>query len=126
MHNRKILQRGILGLRGAEYYIYHLSIINPFLPVELTPKEKEVLGTFMSFEGDLAEKDRFGTTCRKIVKEKLKMSDGGLTNHLTTLKEKEAIIEVNKVWTVSSHLIPSKGQQNYQFKITQENETATS
>jgi hypothetical protein len=121
----RIIQKSILQLKEAEYFIYHLSIINPFLPVELTPKEKQVLGTFMSFSGDIAEKNRFGTTCRKIVKEKLNMSDGGLSNHLAKLKEKEAIIEVNNMLVISSFLVPSKKQQNYQFKIRQEDEVAT-
>jgi hypothetical protein len=31
----------------------------------LTPKEREVLVTFMSFNGDLADKDRFSSTFRK-------------------------------------------------------------
>lgn len=47
-----IIQKGLVGLIGKDYYIRHLSIINPFLPVELTPKEREVLGTFMSFKGE--------------------------------------------------------------------------
>jgi hypothetical protein len=117
----KIIQKGILGLKEAQYYIYHLSIINPFLPVELTPKEREVLGTFMSFKGDLAEKDRFGTSSRKEVKKLLAMSDGGLSNHLSALRSKGAIREdLNGVIQVAAILLPEEKQQNYQFKIVQE------
>lgn len=117
----RIIQKGILGLRGAEYYTYHLSIINPFLPVELTPKEREVLGTFMAFKGELAEKDRFGTTFRKEVKKMLSMSDGGLSNHLSSLRSKGAIRENLKgILEIVEILLPEEKQQNYQFKIVQE------
>jgi hypothetical protein len=117
----RIIQKAILQLKGAEYYIYHLSIINPFLPVELTPKEREVLGTFMSFKGDLAEKDKFGTSFRKEVKTMLSMSDGGLSNHLTSLKSKGAIQEdLQGIMKVAPILIPEDKQQFYQFKIVQE------
>lgn len=117
----RIIQKSILQLKGAEYYTYHLSIINPFLPIELTPKEREVLGTFMSFKGDLAEKDRFGTSLRKLVKSTLSMSDGGLSNHLTSLKSKGAIQEdLQGIMQVAPILIPEEKQQFYQFKIVQE------
>lgn len=122
----RIIQKSILQLKGAEYYIYHLSIINPFLPVELTPKEREVLGTFMAFKGELAEKDRFGTSFRKEVKRLLKMSDGGLSNHLTSLRGKGAIKEkLNGTLEVTEILLPEEKQQNYQFKIVKENEATT-
>lgn len=116
----KIIQKSILEIQGAQYYIHHLSIINPFLPVELTPKEREVLGTFMSFKGETADKDRFGTTFRKDVKSMLNMSDGGLSNHLSSLKSKGAIKEeLGGVITVAAILLPEENQQFYQFKITQ-------
>jgi hypothetical protein len=117
----RIIQKGIVGLKDAQYYIYHLSIINPFLPIELTPKEREVLGTFMSFKGGLAEKDRFGTSFRKEVKSTLGMSDGGLSNHLSSLKNKGAIKEdLNGAIQIAGILLPEERQQNYQFKIVQE------
>jgi hypothetical protein len=117
----KIIQKGILGLKEAQYYIYHLSIINPFLPIELTPKEREVLGTFMSFKGELATKDRFGTSFRKEVKSMLSISDGGLSNHLSALKGKGAIKEdLNGFIQIASILLPEEKQQFYQFKIVQE------
>lgn len=117
----RIIQKAILQLKGAEYYIYHLSIINPFLPVELTPKEREVLGAFMSFKGDLADKDRFGTSFRKEVKAMLSMSDGGLSNHISSLKSKGAIQEdLQGIMQIAPILLPEERQQNYQFKIVHE------
>ena len=115
-----IIQKGLVGLVGKDYYIRHLSIINPFLPVELTPKEREVLGTFMSFKGEVAEKDRFSTYFRKEVKEALKLSDGGLSNHLKALKDKGAIKEeLNGSIIIASFLLPTEKQQFYQFKIVE-------
>ena len=86
-----IIQKGLIGLKGTAYYIQHLSIINPFLPVELTPKEREVLGTFMSFKGDAAEKDRFGPTLRTEVKALLKQILSTVKNELPTITEEEAL-----------------------------------
>jgi DNA-binding transcriptional ArsR family regulator len=115
----KIIQKGIVGLSGPQYYIQHLGIINPFLPVELTPKEREVLGNFMAFKGEVAERNRFSTVFRKEVKRALKMSDGGLSNHLTSLKNKGAIKEeLDGSITIASILLPEDKQQFYQFKIT--------
>lgn len=115
----KLIQKGITELTRVEYYRYHLNIINPFLPIELTPKEREVLGTFMSFQGELADRDRFGTSFRKEVKTLLHMSDGGLCNYLSSLKAKGAIIENNGLLTIAPILIPEDKQQFYQFKIVQ-------
>jgi hypothetical protein len=115
-----IIQKGILGLKEAEYYIQHLNIINAFMPVELTPKEREVLGTFMSFKGELTKSDRFGTSYRKKVKEMLSLSDGGLSNYMNTLRKKEAIMEKDGVLIISPFLIPAEKVQCYQFKIVAE------
>jgi hypothetical protein len=117
----RIIQKGLLGLKGAEYYIYHLSIINTFLPVEITPKEREVLGHFMSFKGEEAEQNRFGTMFRKKVKSTLSLSDGGLSNHISALRNKGAIKEeLSGVITIAPLLLPEEKQQFYQFKIVQE------
>ena len=74
----------------------------------------------MSFKGVLAEKDRFGTTFRKEVKSILSMSDGGLSNHISSLKSKGAIRDdLNGIIQVASILLPEEKQQFYQFKIVQ-------
>ena len=54
-----------LRLPKTQYYTKHLSIVNIFLPIQLTPKEIEVLAAFMSLEGDIADQ-RFGTSARKM------------------------------------------------------------
>lgn len=111
----------IMNVTKEDYYVVHLSIINPLLPVRMTPKELEVLGTFMSLTGDIAEADRFGTTCKKIVKEKLNLSDGGLGNYIKTLKEKGFIYySMDGKLSILDVLQADEKSQGYMFKIIEE------
>jgi len=49
------------------------------------------------------------------------MSDGGLSNHLTSLRSKGAIKEdLSGIIQIAAILLPEEKQQNYQFKIVQE------
>ena len=102
-----------LNLSHNEYYRQHLAIINAFLPVKLTPKEIDVLALFMSFKGDL-EKDRFGTTARKIVMKDLNLSSGGLGNYIKSLKNKGFITDDMKI---PGLLKPNDSSQEYMFKL---------
>ena len=114
-----IIQKSILGLTGLDYYTYHLGIINSFLKEELTPKEREVLGAFMSFKGELVESNRFETLFRKKVREILNISHGGLSNYLKALKDKGAIVEgEDGILKIVEELFPTEPHQFYQFKIT--------
>lgn len=106
----------LLKLTKDNYFMKHLLIINPLLPEQVTPKEAEILGAFMSLEGDIAN-DPFGTTGRKIVRDKTGVSPGGLGNHLRELKEKGFIYEEDKTLKIVPALIPNKKEQLYQFKL---------
>lgn len=115
----EIIKKSLL-LSEDEYFTTHLSIINPMLPQKLTPKEIEVLGTFMSLKGDIAQVDRFGTSCRKIVKAKLNLSDGGLGNYIKSLKDKGFIVKSDEevgVLKIPQFLFAEKSSQGYMFKI---------
>lgn len=101
-----------LELNEEEFYKIHLSIVNAILPIKLTPKEIEVLATFMSLKNELAN-DRFGTTARKVVMDKLSLSPGGLGNYIKTLKEKGFI----KNNTIISFLVPNSDIQEYFFQL---------
>ena len=90
----------------------HLEIINPLLPVSLTPKEIEVLSSFMSLQGDIS-KDRFGTTARKMVQQSVGLSVAGMSNYMKSLKSK-GFITGNKILPI---LFPTNGEQDYQFKL---------
>jgi DNA-binding MarR family transcriptional regulator len=107
-----MILRKQLRLKRQGYYEVHLQLVNALLPVKLTPKEVEVLAAFMSLDGDIG-RDRFGTTARKMIKEKLGLSDGGLGNYLKALKEKGFVKdgEVNKL------LGADEKEQVYIFKL---------
>lgn len=109
-----------LKLTRGEYFKKHLLIINHILPVQMTPKEAEVLAAFMSLEGDIS-KDPFSTTGRKMVREKLNISAGGLGNYLDQLKTKGFIYEYeekdDKILKIIPILVPQDKIQGYQFKL---------
>lgn len=107
-------------LRFEEQYHFfntHLQVINVFLPVKLTPKEIEVVASFMSLK-DLFKEEMFGTTARKMVMKSLKLSPGGLGNYLRTLKKKGFIVEKDEQQQFFPLLYPSGKEQLYQFKLT--------
>ena len=118
----EILKKSLL-LNEEDYFTTHLSIINPMLPKQLTPKELEVLGAFMSLKGDIASVDRFGTSCRKIVKNKLNLSDGGLGNYIKSLRDKGFILKNDEdILYVPQVLFADRNSQGYMFKITLKDE----
>lgn len=104
-----------------DYHKFHLSIINPLFKDELrlSEKELEVLAAFMSLDKSITIGDMFNTYARKLVKEELGLSAGGLSNHLRSLIDKEFLSkdEVTNRITVKPHLFPMDGWQGYQFKI---------
>lgn len=109
-----------LKLSKEEFYKKHLLVINHLLPIQMTPKEAEVLAAFMSLEGDIA-RDPFSTSGRKMVRDKLNISAGGLGNYLDQLKTKGFIYEYEhenvKVLKIIPILIPEGKIQGYQFKL---------
>lgn len=114
----KVIKKS-LTIDKFKYYKTHLSIINPIIDINLTDKEIEVLACFMMLSGDL-ENDPFSTTGRKIVKEKLNLSFGGLSNYLNQLKEKGCIISRENKLQIPEILIPNKNEQIYSFKLSYE------
>ena len=119
----KIIQKSIVISEDLDYYSTHLDIINPFIPQKLTEKEREVLAMFMSFTGELAEKDRFGTTFRKVVMQKLNLKPGGLSNYIRIFKDKEVVDEeLDGTLHIKNYLFPETEEQFYQFKILKEKE----
>lgn len=105
--------RKTLKLTKEDYYTKHLAIINPLLPEHLTPREIEVLACFMSLDGSIST-DRFGTTARKFVMNRVGLTLPGLSNHLKSLRDKGFI----KDSVILSILFPREDEQEYQFKLT--------
>lgn len=109
----------LLNLNKSDYYKVHLSLVNAILPdsAKMTPRELEVLATFMSFEGDIVEDDRFGTTARRKVMELLDLSHGGLGNFMKGLITKGFLYKVNDKLVVREFLNNNRKQQLYNFKL---------
>lgn len=108
----------VLRLDGISYYKTHLLLVNAVLPAtaRLTEKELEVLAVFMSFDENIPL-GRFGTYARKLVREKLSISEGGLGNYIKFLKDKRFIIKRDdKLMFVPLIEIP-KEEQAYLFKL---------
>ena len=99
------------------YFKKHLELINPFLPVPLTPKEVEVLSCFMSLSGNIVDEERFGTTSRKYVKKTLNLSDGGLSNYIMALRKKGFIRSKDGIDYIPGVLLPNEKEQIYMFKL---------
>lgn len=109
--------RKVVRLDRDEFYVKHLEVINPFLPIRLTPKEIEVLAAFMTLEGELAE-DRFGTTGRKIVMKKLNITPGGMGNYLKSLKTKGFVYKKHGAFYIAPIVMPGDGiHQDYKFRL---------
>lgn len=70
------------------YYKTHLDLVNILLPKKLTNKEVEILSHFMNERMDV---HAFGATSKKIVREKLNLSDSNLSNHLRRIAPKGII-----------------------------------
>jgi DNA-binding MarR family transcriptional regulator len=114
-------QKGItrrLDLNKKDYYLYHLSIINPLLPIRLTLKEIEVLAAFISYQGDIASSDRFGTSIRKQVRKDIGISFASLSAYLKSLQKKGFIYKDSEgnlnIWELA---FPSAITQRYFFEI---------
>lgn len=113
----KIIQKVIKTPDNDTYYLKHLQIVNQIIPNPMSQKELEVLSKFMALTGDLT-RNRFSTTGRKIVMEKLDLSPGGLGNYLKSLEEKGLIYKNDfHAFEIKEFLLPESNNQGYQFKI---------
>jgi hypothetical protein len=111
-----------LRLPKNEYYTKHLSLMNVFLPVKMTPKEIETLANFMSLREN-SGLQMFGSTARKLVMRDMGIKAGGLGNYLRSLQEKGFLIE-DEIYkfTILPILYPADKIQNYQFQFIEVNE----
>ena len=112
----------ILKLSPYEYYQTHLKIVSAVLPNPFTGREIEVLASFMASEPSLIEDDMFNTLVRKKVKKKLKLSDGGLGNHLKSMVDKGWLIrnEITGNLKVRELLFAGDSSQMYKFKLVKD------
>lgn len=114
----------LLRLPKPEYYQTHLSLINPILPVKMTPKEIEVLAAFMGLEGDISQY-RFGPSAKKLVMREVGITPAGLSNYLRTLTDKKFLIKTGDITTILPILYPEEGEQFYKFKLVNTDHAST-
>lgn len=115
------IQKGLV-LSKEEYYVKHLSIINPMLPQQLNKKEIEVLAAFLALDKAVVEDDYFNTLARKKVRVQLNLKPGGLSNYLRTMIEKGFLekSDITSRITIQPYLIPNLTAQGYMFKIVKQ------
>ena len=95
------------------YYVKHLEIINPLLPIRLTEKEISILACFLELKEDV-----FSPYNKFMIKEKLKLSDSSLSNYLKSIKNKKFILcNTDGIWYINPVLLPDSEYQEYNFKI---------
>lgn len=118
MQNKKIkpIIKAVF-LEQLEYYSTHISLINCVLPTKLKPKEIEVLSYFMSFKED-PDNERFSSHNRRIVRKRLNLSPGGLSNYINSLRDKKFLTGKGKNVKVLPVLLPDNKEQAYMFKLT--------
>lgn len=103
--------------QGSKYYLQHLEIINPIIPVKMTAKEMEILAEFMNFDGVIG-KNRFGSTARKIVREVCQVSSANLSNYIKSLITKGYIIkDESGLLSIRDFIVPENNSQTYTFKL---------
>ncbi|MGL6063663.1 MAG: hypothetical protein ACRC0V_05210 [Fusobacteriaceae bacterium] len=104
------------------YYKHHFSIINTFLPKQTSRKEIEIIANFLSLDTSITEENMFNTISRNKVKEKMAISDGGLSNHLKSLKSKGIIVRNKETGflEISKFLLPAEKEQNYNIRLITE------
>lgn len=118
----KVIQK-VFKLPKSEYYKKHLAIINPLLPVQMTDKEVEVIAAFLDVESELG-KYTFSSLGRKKIREKLKLSHGGLSNYIRELKNKSFLVkDKDGELTILDILRVEPGVQGYQIKLINNNGT---
>lgn len=78
----------------VDYIKLYIRIFQAISPDELmTSREIDVLATFLSYDGYVAETARFSRSFRSETMKRLDMSPAQLSNIITSLKEKEVILE---------------------------------
>lgn len=90
--------------------MYHAMILNVFMGNRFTHSEIEVIAALAS------STDMFSLESRKKIKKDLELSDAGLTNYISSLKRKGAVImKDNKPILLPLFLVDPK-ENEYQIK----------
>ncbi len=78
----------------VDFIKLYIRIFQAISPDELmTSREIDVLATFLSYDGYVAQTSRFSRSFRKETMKRLDMLPAQLSNIITSLKEKEVLLE---------------------------------
>lgn len=103
-----------------DYIKAHISLTNELLPVQLTGREVEFLAHFLALEGDLVENDRFCTAARKLVRERMKISNQQMSNLLKQVTDKGFVRERDGHKYILPLISPDGKVQRYNIEFTYE------
>ena len=109
-----------MRISQKDFYVRHLKIVNALLPVEMTNREIEILGGFISLKGDLVNEDRFNSFARKMVRDNLNIKKPQtITNFLRSMVSKGYISKTDDgKYEISKFLFPTnESSQEYSFKL---------
>lgn len=105
--------RKLLELEGVKYYKKHLEIIEVFLPIKFTGKEKDLLSYVMYNTDDYIIKKSVRDAFRK----KYGWTSQMLYNVTTALVKKKVLIREEERLIIVPTIIPNKKSQRYEFFI---------
>lgn len=114
----KVIQKQIKR-NTFEYFLVHIKLTNVFMNSLMSEKEMEVLAATLSLDSKIIGVEPYNSFARKKIREKLKMSPAGLSNHLKSLTDKGVLIrdEITGRINIKEFIIPDLEWQGYQFKI---------
>lgn len=104
------------------YFLVHMKLVNIFMDSLISEKEMEVLAATLSLDQKIIGVEPYNPFARKKIREKLKISSAGLSNHLRSLIDKGILVkdEVTNRINIREFIIPSPEWQGYQFKVIRE------
>ena len=112
----KVIQRGF-ELSSIDYYKTHLRLVNAVFPVGITEREIDIIAHFLSLPKDITKDDMFSATARKRVIDILKLTPGGMSNHIKNMKKKGYLKREGDCLVVVPALVPDGICQGYNFKL---------
>lgn len=117
----KVIQKQIKK-DSFNYFLVHMKLINIFMESLLSEKEMEVLAATLSLDQKIIGVEPYNPFARKKIRERLKMSPAGLSNHIRSLIDKGVLVkdEITNRINIRDFIIPNPEWQGYQFKVIKE------
>ena len=107
-------------LPSLEYYRMHFRLLSVILPASLTKTEIEVMAIAHTLPSNLIDPYLINTVTRRMIMEKLSLSDASLSNHLSSLINKKYLLrdEATQQIVINPVAKPLPNQQGYLIKMS--------